>query len=494
MNDRDTLILALAASARRLRFNAMLRELAWMACALAVAFALYQILDAAIRVAAVEGALSILLMVLLAGSAGVFAMRAWRPLALEEVAALIDRHAGLKDELKTAYWFAREHEASPLMALQIKRAAVSAQRIDAKEIFPLALPRAALALAFAAGLLSLFTPQFADLPAAREASGARAPATNSGAAAPAQPGGPAQVAPAAALDSERSPVPGARKTHTAWAKLDASIDALGAGDEFKDLAAAIGDRDAARSAQLLEELERKRAFSRAQSDARGIANSAPASADLIARLQALFSPDVNAAQSALADNADEELSRALYLARQLDDERRTPERNNPVSHDLQEGANPLQAAIALERFGPREARRAQGQGGEFAGTTDVEGGAMGRRVTQSNIGAGGKPSNSDSNISNNIEAEPVAGARTMRLAAQLKQVKIQSSQSGAGDTQGIADTGFAPTRTQQAQHDYQDARHDARYVTESTVNAERVPLAYRGAVKEYFLNLNQSEP
>lgn len=494
MNDRDSLILALAACSRRLRFNAMLRELAWMACALAVAFALYQILDAAIDVVAVERALSILLMVLLTGSVSVFALRALRPLALEQIAALIDRHCGLKDELKSAYWFAREHEVSALMALQVRRAARSAQRINAKEIFPLALPRAALALAFAAGLLSLFTPRFADLPAAREVSAARAPATHSDAATQAQPGGIAHAAPAATLDSERSPVPGSPKMRIAWAKLDASIDALGAGDEFKDLTAAIGARDAARSTQLLEELERKRAFSRAPSDARGIAASAPASADLIARLQALFSAGGNAAQSALADNADEELSRALYLARQLDDDRRTAQRDSPVSHDLQEGANPLQAAIALERFGPREARRAQGQGGEFAGTTDVEGGAMGRRVTQSNIGAGGKPSNSDSNVSNNIEAEPVSGARTVRLAAQLKQVKIQSSQSGADDTQGIADTGFAPTRAQQARQDYQDAPQDARFVTESTVNAERVPLAYRGAVTQYFLNLNQSEP
>ena len=493
MNDRDSLILALAACSRRLRFNAMLRELAWMACALTVAFALYQILDAAIDVVAVERALSILLMVLLTGSVSVFALRALRPLALEQVAALIDRHCGLKDELKSAYWFAREHDVSPLMALQVRRAAGSAQRIDAKEQFPLALPRMPLALAFAAGLLSLFTPRLVDFPAARESFAARASATDSAAVASAQPGRMAQAT-AAAQDSDRFPLPGDLRTRSAWAELDASIDALGAGEELKDLAAAVGARDAARSTRLLEELERKRTFSRAQSDARGIAASTPASADLIARLQALFSAGGNATQSALADNADEELSRALYLARQLDDDRRTAQPDSPVSHDLQEGANPLQAAIALERFGPREARRAQGQGGEFAGTTDVEGGAMGRRVTQSNIGAGGKPSNSDSNVSNNIEAEPVSGARTVRLAAQLKQVKIQSSQSGAEDTQGIADTGFAPTRAQQARQDYQDAPQDARFVTESTVNAERVPLAYRGAVTQYFLNLNQSEP
>jgi hypothetical protein len=147
----------------------------------------------------------------------------------------------------------------------------------------------------------------------------------------------------------------------------------------------------------------------------------------------------------------------------------------------------------LERFGPREARRSQGQGGEFAGTTDVEGGAMGRRVIQSNLGEGGKPSTNETSSSNNIAAEEVLGARTLRLAVQLKQVKMEGSNPQRSDAQGVAEAAYAATRAQQAQLGYQNAPQHARYVTENALTGDRIPLAYRGAVKEYFLALDRNE-
>jgi hypothetical protein len=183
---------------------------------------------------------------------------------------------------------------------------------------------------------------------------------------------------------------------------------------------------------------------------------------------------------------------ALDLAQKLDDMRASGA-NNPADHTLDEGTNPLQAAVPLERFGPREARRSQGQGGEFAGTTDVEGGAMGRRVAQSNLGAGGKPSANETSNSNNIAAEQVLGARTMRLAVQLKQVKIEGNNPREGDAQGVAEAAYAATRAQQAQLGYQNAPQHAGYVTESALSGDRIPLAYRGAVKEYFLALDRNQ-
>ncbi len=288
-------------------------------------------------------------------------------------------------------------------------------------------------------------------------------------------------------------MPGGRGADAAWSKLETAIHALGQGEELGGVAAAIKYRDAARAVQLLEEFERGREFARAQSSGRTFADSVRASPDLLARLQELFGPGGNAPQSAQDGGTGDELAQALDLARKLDDEMRASGANNPASHDLEAGTNPLQAAVPLERFGPREARRSQGQGGEFAGTTDVEGGAMGRRVTQSNLGAGGKPSANETNNSNDIEAEQVLGSRTMRLAVQLKQVKVEGNNSRGADAQGIADAAYAATRAQQAQFAYQRAPQHARYVTESDMNGERIPLAYRGAVKEYFLDLNRNE-
>ena len=498
MKDRDVLIFALAANARRLRLNALLREFAWMACAISGALVLYQILAAAITASAVVSALETLLVLLLTGVVTFFALRGMCPITLEEVAATADAHADLKDELKTGYCFARQGQASPLVDLQIQRAARTAQRLDPRKVFPITIPRGAFAaagLALAAGLLASFAPHFGHPRSSNAESVTAGVATTASKARQPQPmADPPAAESREPLDvPERTQMSGRRGVDAAWARLETAIQALARGDELKDLAAAVKHHDAARAVRLLEEFNRGREFARAQSSGRAIADAAHASPDLLARLQELFSPGGNVPQSALDGDAGDELAQALDLAQKLDDDMRASGTNNPASHALEEGTNPLQAAVPLERFGPREARRSRGQGGEFAGTTDVEGGAMGRRVTQSNLGAGGKPSANETSNSNNIAAEPVLGAHTMRLAAQLKQVKIEGNHSRGGDAQGVAEAAYAATRAQQAQSAYQNAPHHARYVTESAIGGERIPLAYRGAVKEYFLDLDRNE-
>ncbi len=497
MNDRDVLIFTLAAVARRLRLNALLGELAWMACAISGALVLYQILVAAISAPAVASALQTLLILLLIGVVVVFAVRGLRPITLDEVAATADAQADLKDELKSGYCFARQAEASPLVDLQIRRAVLTVQRIDSRELFPIAIPRgafAALALIFAASLLPWIAPQFGHPQSTSTDSIATEVAATAGKARQLQPlSNPLPAAGRVALEiPDGTQMPGARGSDAAWARLEAAVHALADGEELKDLAEAMEHRDTARTVQLLEEFERRREYARAQAGGRPPADTVHASPDLIARLQKLFSPGGNVPQSALDAVAEDDVVHALDLAQRLDDMRASGA-NNPAAHTLDEGTNPLQAAVPLERFGPREARRSQGQGGEFAGTTDVEGGAMGRRVTQSNLGAGGKPSANETSNSNNIEAEQVLGARTMRLAVQLKQVKIEGNNPREGDAQGVAEAAYAATRAQQAQLGYQNAPQHAGYVTESALSGDRIPLAYRGAVKEYFLALDRNQ-
>ena len=498
MKDRDVLLFALATLARRLRLNAALCEFARMACAILAALVLYQILAAAIAAPAVVSALATLLGLLVIGVIAFFAWRGMRPIPLDEVAATADEHADLKDELKTGYWFARQRKVSPLVELQIQRAALTVQRIEPSETFPITVPRsafAAIGLAFAAGVLSWFAPHVGQSQSPLAESIAPGVATTSNEV---RKPAPTSRAIAAAGeepvgDANRTQISAARAMEAAWAKLEAAVQALGQGDERKDLAGAIKRRDAPRAAQLLEESYRSRDFARAQSAERSSSESARASPGLLARLQELFAPGGNVPQSALEGETGDELAHALDLAQKWDDDMRASGANNPDSHKLEEGTNPLQAAIPLERFGPREARRSQGQGGEFEGTTDVEGGAMGRRVTQSNIGAGGKPSTNEANTINQFEAEQVLGARTERLSVQLKKVKIEGSNPRGDDAQGITDEAYAATREQQAQFAYHNAPQHARYVSESAMNGERIPLAYRGAVKDYFLDLNRNE-
>lgn len=493
MTDRDALVLTLAAIARRLRLNAVLGELAWIACAIAGAVALYQILAAVILAPAALSALTTLLVLLLLGTIALFAARGMRAIPLEQAAAAADALANLRDELKTGHWLLIHAQPSPLIDLQIRRAALTARRINLGEVFPVTMPRCtpvALGLVLAAGVLSWSvshldhsrSPLEEFIPAV--VLGARTQQLTSGSRPTSDP------LEAKLADPEQ--IPSARATDAAWAKLETALRALGQGEELKDMAAAITQRDAGRAVRLLEELEGRRQFARAQSGERAIAGAAHASPDLVARLQELFSTGGNVPQSALDARAADELAQALDLAKKLDDMRASGA-NNAASHDLDEGTNPLQAALPLERFGPREARRSEGQGGEFEGSTDVEGGAMGRRVTQSTAGTVGEPSGNDESHANNIDADQVSGKKTMRLATQLKKLKIEGGSPDAGDAQGIADATFAATRAQQAQFVYQNASNHARYVTEGVIGEERIPLAYRGAVKEYFLDLNRSE-
>ena len=483
MQYRDALISSLTLIARRMRLRAALRELTWAACALASTLLVYQILAALIPAPAVASALKALLVLLFIGSIGFFAVRGARRITLAQAAAATDACADLKDELKTAYWFARQGEALPLIDLQIRRAVLALHKLHPNKLFTIAITRrafAALGLALIAGWLAWFSPRLEYHPSSH--------------------------APIVAIEPVKAPVAGRgasvqeKQAHTAnavaWAKLESTMHSLGQGQERVVLAAAIESRDAARAAQLLEEISRKREYARAPSAARNTAGSAtaPASADLMARLKDIFSLGGDAPQPLSDGGADDQLAQALGLAQKLSEDTKAPA-NNPANHTADEVTNnPLQAAVPLERYGPRETRRSETQGGEFGGTTDVEGGAMGRRVTQTTLGAGGKPSTNDSSANNDIEAESVLGKRTMRLAAKLERLNIDSNRLGDADAQGVTDSVYAATRAQQAQQAYENAPQQARYVSESGVSGERIPLAYRGAVKEYFLNLNRKEP
>jgi hypothetical protein len=491
MHDRDTLVFSLTAIARRLHFCTVAREASWAACVISSALVVYQILAALIPAPAVMSALRVLLILLLVGTIGFFAVRIVRRTTLAQAAAMTDAHSDLKDELKTAYWFARQDHAAPLIELQIRRAALAAQKLNPRELFAIIIPRRAFAaagLALVAGLLAWFAPRF-DYGQTTRTERLAMVAPEGATVAHAGLGLPN---PAAAADMEKA----STGNEKAWANFEAKIQSLGHKPGLEDIAAAIKSRDSARATQLLQELNRKREFAQAPAAGSAVTGSAPvpASADLLARLKDLFSPGGGAPQPDFKGGALDELTQALNVAQKLSEEN-SARANNPANHTADEAtSNPLQAGVPLERFGPRETRRSQTQGGEFAGTTDVEGGAMGRRVTQTSIGAGGKPSSNETSDNNNIEAGSVLGKRTMRLAAKLERIKIEGTRSEGDDAQGVTDAIYASTRAQQAQLSYQNASQHARYVGESAMSGERVPLAYRGAVKEYFLNLNQRDP
>jgi hypothetical protein len=88
-----------------------------------------------------------------------------------------------------------------------------------------------------------------------------------------------------------------------------------------------------------------------------------------------------------------------------------------------------------------------------------------------------------------IAAAPVEGPKTMRLQAQLQRVRIDGQPADDSATEGAEEHLYAATRAQRSRIDYQAAASQPRQTREAVTTGERVPLAHRAVVKDYFLNL-----
>ena len=88
-------------------------------------------------------------------------------------------------------------------------------------------------------------------------------------------------------------------------------------------------------------------------------------------------------------------------------------------------------------------------------------------------------------------SDPVLGRRTLRLAAQLQRVRVEHN-DGEQD-EGTPEAFYAATRAQAARLDYQTVTARPRATNEESLDAEQMPLAYRAAVKKYFLTEHAKE-
>src|SRR5688572_3182571 len=63
------------------------------------------------------------------------------PTTLSEEAAVLDRQAGLHDEIRTAYWFTQSPRRSAWIDAQIQRAVHTAQRLNIDKLYPRIIPK-----------------------------------------------------------------------------------------------------------------------------------------------------------------------------------------------------------------------------------------------------------------------------------------------------------------------------------------------------------------
>src|SRR5258708_433625 len=170
MSDHEILLRWLATAAARMGWSRRMRELGRFACALAALGLLAEILEIFGVPAPVFSAVAAVLATAALAVVALFAWRLTRPTTRAQAAGAADTRAGLKDELKSAHWFAQRVTRDAFVELLLLRAARTAQTLDARRLFPLAVPRSALAaltLATLTAALAWFSPRIA-LPVTQE--------------------------------------------------------------------------------------------------------------------------------------------------------------------------------------------------------------------------------------------------------------------------------------------------------------------------------------
>ncbi len=180
-----------------------------------------------------------------------------------------------------------------------------------------------------------------------------------------------------------------------------------------------------------------------------------------------------------------------------DAEQRAAEQGSQPPPQTQAG-NPINADPAGPRPEGREDGSAridgQNEGGNPGGNSQLaEGG--GQHVSLSAGADSRDPADvAQSRSPSDVAAAPVEGPKTVRLQAQLQRVRIDGQPTGARTEEDADEPLYAATRAQRSRLDYQAATSQPRQVAETATTGERIPLAHREVVKDYFLNLRRAQP
>ena len=211
---------------------------------------------------------------------------------------------------------------------------------------------------------------------------------------------------------------------------------------------------------------------------------------ILDRLQELLNQDDEpAAQNArpIAEQGE------LRLSQEQNSEPRDSQQRDKAHRDQAEDLlNAAMRSLSRNDIGGRQAVGGQGeaQGSQEGGATDVNGGAMGRRVNRSQAGAGDGNA-PPGNPSGSADAEPVLGKQTLRLATQLQRRNVGGS--AAEKDEGTPEAFYAATQAQASRLELQNVEGAVRGAGEEALERRQLPLAYRSAVKKYFLTEHEKE-
>lgn len=520
MKERQIIIGVLRKLGRRLWISRAIREAAFVLCVILFCLVCVQLIEP-VLMAGVPSVGTVLRFALLAAFAGVAIEAVTRSavgISTQQAAAQADACAQLKDELKSAHWFLSESPTSSFAQLQVQRAAATAAGLDLTALAPRTFP----GNAFLAGALGLLLAALMWMTPQLSRSWEDGRETDS-----------ALQSESAELRSLLNDAP----SDAAIAKLDLALRKLQQADisaEEKMLALADArdaidqanmEASAAREglAKLAESLKDDPKFeSIAQAmnegrvdDAMALlrnlkADSAPSGTrqgQSIEPTEKGSAPETSIAQTPESAGRDltgqsaavnqDAINRVINSLERANERIEVQKRVNSVKRRMEDNlvATSQRSQLTASQFDNRTNAPNPTPSPE-TGNSNMRGGTLFRQgaiAREDNDNA--RDGSQTGDASGNSAALPLEGATTTRLDAQLKREIIMQKDDAGEHPNGQGDQGwfYSASREQKSMVQTDNMRSLAGYVREEAITHDRITVRQKNIVKNYFLNLHESE-
>ena len=520
MNEHQIIIGVLRELGRRLWINRVIREVAFIICVILFCLVCFQLIGPALG-AALPSAETAIRGALLAAFAAVVvgvARHCARGVSARQAAAQADARAQLKDELKSAHWFLPGTETLPFEQLQVQRAAATAARLDLTLLAPRTLPIDA----FVAGGLGLLlaaliwvTPQLSRSWDAGRAAGAAELGESADlrsliADAPhdtevekldsalrkLQQADASSEEKRRALADARDAIDQANMEASAAREGLAKLaEALKSNAKFESVAQALNQGRVDEAMAQLRKLKADHAGAGARKEqAVNPADKGSATEDSISQTPESAGRDLIGRNAAVNQEA---LNRVINTLEQANERIEVQNRVNSVRRRMEDNlvATSQRSQLTASQFDSRTTAPNPTPSPD-SGHSKMRGGTLFRQAAvarEENDNA--REGSQTGDASGDSAALPLEGAATTRLAAQLKLETILQKDDSGEEPNGKGDPGwfYSASREQKSMLQAENVRARAGYDREDAINHDRVPVRQKNIVKNYFLNLHESE-
>lgn len=527
MSDQDVLLSTLRSVQHRLLLNRAMQYLVWAALWLLGAAVMALLLNILTPHSAGWFGLRLPATVFVAATAAILIVTAFRALRMEPIAQAAseaDQRGGLHDTLGSALWFSGSKTESPWVSMVLSRAAAIARGLDVRKLIPLKRPeglRWLALLAIVAGGLWWFDPKLSHSSKPVPVDQTKvAPAEDEDVVAlralidEAQQRGDLEAKTKlektlAALERKdatrehrRAALDDARD-FIRQRNLDANADvenlqqlanAMGGREEFREVADALKQGDVQQAAEALKQLS-------AKSEARD--KNAPK--EYAAGKEKMSMDELKAALQSAAQNTDsgnevagqaqDKLQKAVRGLEELSKKLEVQERLNGASKRLDSVSIKMerQATLRANRYGQQEGQSTP-EGSPETGNAQIQGGTMFRMgaVAQEKKDETRRDGGRAGDSSGDAEGNPVLGDEYSKVEAKYRLEALQSAEDARKDDKSDA-AFYAASRKSDPKVELQVVPSRYRYAEEEAMSPERIALKHKAMVKNYFLQLRESE-